>query len=208
MPEEGRCNYADVGAVILVIENVERIQRDAESRRFLPRFGQHKIVRNVNVQPNQTRSVQRIAQYSDRTIIRDSVVVIIAPGCDRDGAPGVKGERGTHSEEPARLHRSQQIELVPAIIIRTCPVSGRAVAVRGEVGDPASIVVCLAECVLYLAGKKLAGVSSKSQLQRIALLIAFRLNLPLLSQARVWSRKIVRRNGRVRIYGTKQVDPA
>src|SRR5438876_8148395 len=99
MPEEGRGNYTDIGDVVRVIEKIERIQRYGESRRFLPRFGQYKIVRDVHVQANQTRSVQRVARHSNRTIVHDSVVVIITPHYNGDGLPGVKGKRGANREE-------------------------------------------------------------------------------------------------------------
>ena len=69
-----------------------------------------------------------------------------------------------------------------SIIVGSPPIRSSVIAVSGEEGNTACIVVGAAEGVLHLAGEILIKLASESKFQRISFQIAIRLHLPHLPQ--------------------------
>lgn len=83
------------------------------------------------------------------------------------------------------------------------PVGAWEIAVSREIADVTRVVVGLPQGVLRLAEEIFRRSAAKANLKSIALLIALRLELPLLSQIWIWSRNVVRRSWRVHIHGAE-----
>ena len=100
--EEWGREHTDVGDVVGVVQNVERIDGDGESGDIFlfigPRF-EHEIVGEVEIEIDEAGAMKGIACEAGRTIIYDAVTVVVRTGGDVYGFTRIKRKCSTDSKE-------------------------------------------------------------------------------------------------------------
>src|SRR5437899_2545790 len=201
---------ADECHIVRVVQDVEDIERGGQNRAVFFLFLEVEIVRHINVEVQQPRPMQRIARSRTavRAVVEHSVTIQILSGGDVDGLAGIRLESYSEREETGRLEGAKQIQFVAAVIIGARPIQIREIAVAGEIGDAAGVVVRLAKDVLRLSGKIFGRLAAKRNLERIALLIAFRFHLADLAERRVGPGQVIGRKRSVDVTRHEEIDPA
>src|SRR5258708_4930704 len=80
MPIEWRADNTDVRDVVFMIQDVEGIDRQRSSWSVLSAFRQHDSVRQVEIEIDVSRSVQRISWRAGWPIQWQAVVVVVISG--------------------------------------------------------------------------------------------------------------------------------
>lgn len=100
--EQGRRNGPDVGDVVGMVENIERIQRNRNDLGlFLLR--EWKIVRDVEVEIDRSGAGHGIASNTAGTVVENAIMIIVAAGRDIHRLAGVKRQRQAQREKSGRL---------------------------------------------------------------------------------------------------------
>lgn len=91
LAEERRAKHADVARIVHVVQDVEGIQakRHRRARVFLG-GGEKEIARPAQVKVRVTRALQAVAAHTGRTVVRQPVIIVIAPSCLVVGLAGVQ----------------------------------------------------------------------------------------------------------------------
>ena len=90
--ERGR-EDTDIGDVVGMVQDVERIDGDGESRDIFLFIGtrfEREIVSEVEIEIDEAGAVERIACKAGGTIVYDAVTIIVRPGGDVHGLTRIK----------------------------------------------------------------------------------------------------------------------
>jgi hypothetical protein len=92
MSVKRRTNHANVCGVILVIQHVEGVDRQSRSWSSIPGFRQHYGMRQVEIQIDVSGPMQGVSRHTDRTIERQTIMVVVVSGRNIHRLPRVKRE--------------------------------------------------------------------------------------------------------------------
>src|SRR5258708_32763641 len=78
MTEKCRADDTNIGDVILVIQDVEGVDRNGPNRSFLTPFGKKEVTRKIEIHVDVAGAVKSVPRSTCWTIDRQAVVVVIA----------------------------------------------------------------------------------------------------------------------------------
>ena len=80
MSEDWRGDYAHVGHVVGVVQNVEGVQSHGDDFLLLGAFAKFEIMRDVQVKVDESRPLHRAPAISERAVVDHAVVVVVHAG--------------------------------------------------------------------------------------------------------------------------------
>src|SRR5690349_3971624 len=120
--EKRRSNHSNVGCVVDVIEDVERIKGYAESFGVIGYFREQEVVREIQIQIDQAGAMHGVSAHVRRPVVYNAITVVVAASRHIDGKAGVDRQSHSASKEPCWLRGSQQIKLVASIHVGASPI--------------------------------------------------------------------------------------
>ena len=126
--------------VVDMIQNIESVGRQFELLRVVVATVQAEGFPEAQVNIGIAWPMARIPSDARRTVIEYGVPVVVQPGRNIEGDSGSYSRSSSHSQAPRQIVRANEVELVPAVIVRSAPFGAQIIIISRQEKHSARIV--------------------------------------------------------------------